>query len=116
MQTRTLAEYAAGLTYDDLPPDVRDRARDCVQDTVGIGIFGAGLLFVFSASMAQTHPLAIQNTANDVQLTGKVIWADLVTADAGAAGDFYRGLFNWEINQAGKHYFMASNNFAIRFT
>ena len=73
-------------------------------------IFGAGLLFVFSASMAQTHPLAIQNTANDVQLTGKVIWADLVTADAGAAGDFYRGLFNWEINQAGKHYFMASNN------
>jgi len=43
MQTRVLAEYAAGLTYDDLPPDVRDRARDCVQDTVGIGIFGAGL-------------------------------------------------------------------------
>jgi len=43
MQTRVLAEYAAGLTYDDLPRDVRDRARDCIQDTIGIGIFGAGL-------------------------------------------------------------------------
>lgn len=43
MQTKTLAGYATGLTYDDLPPDVRDRARDCLQDTIGIGIFGAGL-------------------------------------------------------------------------
>lgn len=43
MHTKTLAEYAAGLSHDDTPRDVRDRARDCVQDTVGIGTFGAGL-------------------------------------------------------------------------
>jgi hypothetical protein len=73
-------------------------------------ILGAGLLFVCSASMAQTHPLAIQNSANDVQLTGKVIWMDLVTGDAVKARDFYRGLFNWEISKAGQRYFMASND------
>lgn len=43
MQTRELAEFAAALRYDDLPEDVRDRARECVQDTVGVMIFGAGL-------------------------------------------------------------------------
>ena len=43
MQTKALAEYAVGLTYDDLPGDVRGLARDCVQDTIGIGIFGAQL-------------------------------------------------------------------------
>ena len=41
MQTKALAEYAVGLTYDELPSDVRALARDCVQDTIGIGIFGA---------------------------------------------------------------------------
>lgn len=42
-QTRELAAYAAGLRYEDLPDDVRDRARDCIQDTVGISVFGANL-------------------------------------------------------------------------
>ena len=41
MQTKALAEYAVGLTFEDLPADVRNLARDCVQDTIGIGIFGA---------------------------------------------------------------------------
>lgn len=71
---------------------------------------GAGLLFLSSVSLAQTHALAIQNTSNQLQLTGKVIWADLVTGDATRASDFYQGLFNWKISKAGKHYFMASND------
>lgn len=43
MQTRALAEYVAGLRYEDIPDDVRDRARDCIQDTVGVAVFGAPL-------------------------------------------------------------------------
>lgn len=43
MQTRTLAEFAADLRYEDLPDDVRASARDCVQDTVGVTVFGADL-------------------------------------------------------------------------
>jgi len=43
MQTRRLAEFAAGLRYEDIPEDVRDRARECVQDTVGVTVFGAAL-------------------------------------------------------------------------
>ncbi len=42
-QTRDLAAYAAGLRYDDLPDGVRDMARACIQDTVGISVFGANL-------------------------------------------------------------------------
>ncbi len=42
-QTRDLATYAAGLRFEDLPNDVRDRARACIQDTVGISVFGANL-------------------------------------------------------------------------
>ena len=41
MHTKALAEYAVGLTFEDLPADVRNLARDRVQDTIGIGIFGA---------------------------------------------------------------------------
>ncbi|MEM9683168.1 MAG: MmgE/PrpD family protein [Pseudomonadota bacterium] len=43
MQTRELAAFAADLRYEDIPGDVRDRARDCVLDTVGIAVFGASL-------------------------------------------------------------------------
>jgi 2-methylcitrate dehydratase PrpD len=43
MQTRQLAEFAAGLRYEDIPEDVREKARECIQDTVGVAIFGAGL-------------------------------------------------------------------------
>jgi len=42
-QTRTLAEFAANLCYEDLPEDVRVPARDCIQDTVGVMVFGAEL-------------------------------------------------------------------------
>ena len=43
MQTKTLAEFAAGLEYDEIPEDVRARARDCIQDAIGIAVFGAKL-------------------------------------------------------------------------
>lgn len=41
--SRILAEFAAGLAYERIPPEVVERAKDCVIDTVGACVFGAGL-------------------------------------------------------------------------
>jgi len=41
--TRTLAEYASALRYVDLPREVIDRAKLCILDSMGCGLFGAGL-------------------------------------------------------------------------
>lgn len=38
--TVALAEYAAGLRYEDLPDAVVQRAKDCIVDTVAVTIFG----------------------------------------------------------------------------
>ena len=43
MQTKALAEFAAGLKFEDIPEDVRANARKCNQDAVGIAVFGAKL-------------------------------------------------------------------------
>ncbi len=42
-ETVRLAEYAAGLRYEDLPPDVVQRAKDCIIDTVAVIVLGNGL-------------------------------------------------------------------------
>jgi len=42
-ETVRLAEYAAGLRYDDLPPDVVWRAKDCIADTVAVIVQGSRL-------------------------------------------------------------------------
>ena len=42
-ETVCLAEYAAGLHYDDLPPDVVQRAKDCITDTVAVIVLGNSL-------------------------------------------------------------------------
>jgi 2-methylcitrate dehydratase PrpD len=39
--TRTLAERACAVTYDALPEPVRELARQCVLDYVGVGLAGA---------------------------------------------------------------------------
>jgi 2-methylcitrate dehydratase PrpD len=40
-ETRQLAEYAAALRYDELPPEIVKRAKDCIADTVAACICGA---------------------------------------------------------------------------
>jgi 2-methylcitrate dehydratase PrpD len=40
---RTLAQFAVGLRYEDIPPAVIDRARTCIIDTVAGMTFGANL-------------------------------------------------------------------------
>lgn len=40
---RTLAEFATGLRYEDVPDAARDRARQCIIDTTGAALFGSRL-------------------------------------------------------------------------
>jgi len=40
-QTVKLAEYAAGLRYEQIPAEVLQRAKDCIADTVAVILFGA---------------------------------------------------------------------------
>ncbi len=42
-ETETLAAFAAGLAYDDIPSEVVERAKDCIIDTIGAAIHGSGL-------------------------------------------------------------------------
>src|SRR5256884_5488031 len=42
-QTRRLAEYAAGLRYEDIPADVIQHAKDAITDTVAVAMFGGDL-------------------------------------------------------------------------
>ena len=42
-ETVRLAEYAAGLRYEDLPPNVVQRAKDCITDTVAVITLGNDL-------------------------------------------------------------------------
>jgi 2-methylcitrate dehydratase PrpD len=41
--TERLAAYAAALRYEDLPPAVVQRAKDCIADTVAAIVYGAEL-------------------------------------------------------------------------
>jgi len=40
---RTLAEFAAGLRYEQIPAAARERARQCIIDTTGAALFGSSL-------------------------------------------------------------------------
>ena len=42
-ETVRLAEYASGLRYNELPPEVVQRAKDCIADTVAVIVQGSGL-------------------------------------------------------------------------
>lgn len=42
-ETVTLANFAAGLRYDDIPEAVKRRARDYIADTIAVMVFGRDL-------------------------------------------------------------------------
>src|SRR5258708_35368179 len=42
-ETAELADYAASCRYEHIPPDVVERAKQCITDTVAAAIFGYGL-------------------------------------------------------------------------
>ncbi len=39
--TRRIAEFVSGLTYDEIPPEVRERIKLLILDAIGCGIYGA---------------------------------------------------------------------------
>ncbi|MBT8002820.1 MAG: MmgE/PrpD family protein, partial [Rhodospirillales bacterium] len=39
--TRGLAEFVAGLTYDDIPAEVKDRIKLLILDSLGCALYGA---------------------------------------------------------------------------
>jgi 2-methylcitrate dehydratase PrpD len=39
--TRTLAEFAVGLRYEDLPEDIIANAKRCILDSLGCGVYGS---------------------------------------------------------------------------
>ena len=43
METKLLAAYAAALSYEEIPDDVIERAKDCFLDSLGAAIYGADL-------------------------------------------------------------------------
>ena len=40
-ETETVAAFATCLAYEDIPPEVVDRAKDCIIDAVGAAIYGS---------------------------------------------------------------------------
>ena len=44
--TATLADFAAGLCFSDIPNDVVEHAKLCLLDTIGCGLFGSTLPWV----------------------------------------------------------------------
>jgi 2-methylcitrate dehydratase PrpD len=42
-ETETLAAFAVDLAYEDIPPAVVERAKDCIIDTIGAAIYGSSL-------------------------------------------------------------------------
>ena len=42
-QTQTLAEFASGLQFDQIPKDVLQRAKDTLTDTLAVAMFGSSL-------------------------------------------------------------------------
>ena len=40
-QTRTMAQFAADLTYDQIPADIIERTKFCIIDTIAACTFGS---------------------------------------------------------------------------
>jgi 2-methylcitrate dehydratase PrpD len=74
--TRVLAEFAASLRYDDIPPDVVLHAKLCLLDTLGCGLFGSTLPWVRT----------VEETVGEVD-RGRVaaLWGSSRTASAPGA-------------------------------
>ena len=76
-ETQRLAAYAAGLRYEDLPPLVIQRAKDCITDTVAVIVLGN----------AMPWSLIVANYAQRIGTGGRsrILGADRPTLHAPAA-------------------------------
>lgn len=71
--TAALARFAAELTYDSIPPAVREHAKLCLLDTIGCGLYGSTLTWV----------RIVRQTVVDVDETARAeLWASGELASA----------------------------------
>jgi aconitate decarboxylase len=66
--TRRMAEFVFGLTYDAIPPEVRERIKLLILDALGCGIYGAGqpwctILQTTLAELDSTRTTSVWGTA-----------------------------------------------------
>jgi 2-methylcitrate dehydratase PrpD len=62
--TQALAAFAAGLNYDDLPPRVRDNAKNLLLDALACAVAGhraeeTAQVAAFAAALAQSHEASV---------------------------------------------------------
>lgn len=79
--TRALADWAAGLSPSDIPEKVLTHARLCLLDTVGCGLFGAGL----PQAAIVRDMLAAQGSTGRVARGGAPVWGTSLTLPAADA-------------------------------
>lgn len=70
--TRELAEFVAGLRFEDLPPEVVAMARRCVLDSLGCGIYGSGTPWVDSV----VRTVELLGQARTARAWGRPVLAD----------------------------------------
>jgi predicted enzyme related to lactoylglutathione lyase len=72
---------------------VRRRGRYAMSFVLAVGLCGS---FCRQASAESFEVPALSSPANDIHLTGKLVWLDLETTDLPGAKRFYHTLFGWE--------------------
>jgi len=60
-ETAELAHYAASCRYEDIPPDVIERAKQCIIDTIAAVVFGyhlpwSRIVVAFAQNMRRRQP------------------------------------------------------------
>ena len=78
-ETIRLAEYAAALRYEDLPPHVVQRAKDCITDTVAVIVLGNA-----SALEPDHQPLRREHRRRRTQPHPGLARADVACAGGGS--------------------------------
>src|SRR5215217_3777890 len=68
---RRLARFASGLNYEDLPPQVLDKARACLLHNIGVGLAGHGSGAAHRAKAAVLKDESVQDGGATVLVTGE---------------------------------------------
>jgi 2-methylcitrate dehydratase PrpD len=75
--TQALAQFAAGLTFDDIPETVRESARNLLLDALACAVAGhrapeTAQVAAFAAAMAQSHESSVI-AGSELSLTGATL-------------------------------------------
>jgi hypothetical protein len=68
---RRLARFASGLKYEDLPPQVLDKARACLLHNIGVGLAGHGSGAAHRAKAAVLKDESVRDGGATILVTGE---------------------------------------------